>query len=95
MVDPAATARLVTSPRFVQRPATRMGRTIGAVEVAPIAIAADQHPSTAVWVCAQEKPGLRHIVMVATAALVMRQPLAWTPAAVTAMMPLQSCLCTV
>ena len=34
-------------------------------------------------------------IVVATAAPVMRPPMAWTRAVATAMMPLQSCLCTV
>jgi hypothetical protein len=93
--DPAATARLVTSPRFVQRPATRMGRTIGAVELASIAIAADEHLGPANRVRAQEKPILRHIIMATTATLIIRQPMTWTRAIVTAMMPLQSCPRTV
>ena len=95
MFDPAATARLVTSPRLAQRPATCMRCTIATVHVTPIAIATDKHRNTAVLDCTQEQPGLRRMVMLATAALVMRQPMAWTPAAVTAMMPPQSCSCTV
>jgi hypothetical protein len=38
---------------------------------------------------------LRPVIMVVPAAPVMRPPMAWTRAAVTAMMPLQSCLCAV
>jgi hypothetical protein len=92
---PAAAARLVAPPRSVQRPPTRAGRAVSAVNVAPIAIAADEHLNAAARLCAQEQPGLRPVIMVAPAALVMRPPMAWTRAAVTAMMPLQSCLCAV
>jgi hypothetical protein len=63
--------------------------------VASIAIAADERLGTTVLVRAQEKPGVRHVVVTATAALIMPPPMAWTRAAVTAKMPLQSCLCTV
>jgi len=95
MPDPATTARLVAPPRCMQRPATRAGPAVGAVDVTPSAIAADEHLNPAVWVRAQKKPGMRRVIMAATAALVMRPPMAWTRAAVAAKMPLQSCLCTV
>ena len=42
-----------------------------------------------------DPPHLRQAILVATAAPVMRPPMAWTRAVATAMMPLQSCLCTV
>jgi len=67
-----------------------MGRAIGAVDVAPIAIAADYHLGSATRICAQEQPGLRPVIMLAPAALVMRQSMAWTRAAVAAMMPARS-----
>jgi hypothetical protein len=95
MSGPAAAARLVAPPSCVQRTPTRAGRAVSAVDVAPIAIAADEHLNAATWLRAQEQPGLRHMIVVATAFLVMRPPMAWTRAAVTAMMPLQSCLCAV
>jgi len=95
MFDPATTACLVTSPCSMQRPATRMGCTIGAVDVAAVAIAADHHLNPATRVRAQEHPALRRMTPVATVALVVRQPIAWTHTAVAAMMPLQSCSCTV
>jgi hypothetical protein len=64
--------------------------------MAPIAIAADDRLGTTVWVRAQKQPGLRQTIVLATAAPpVMRSPMAWTRAVATAMMPLQSCLCTV
>jgi hypothetical protein len=95
MPDPAAAARLVAPPRCMQRPASRIRRAVDAVDVAPIAIAADERLNPAVWLRAQEKPGMRQAIMVATAALAMRPPMAWTRAAMAAKMPLQSCLCTV
>jgi hypothetical protein len=63
--------------------------------VAAIALAADERLGTTAWVRAQKQPGLRQTIVVATAAPVMGQPMAWTRAVATAMMPLQSCLCTV
>ena len=72
-----------------------MWRTLGAVDMAPIAMATDERLDTAPWVRAQKPPGLRHMVMLATAALIMRPLMAWTRAAVTAMIPAQSCICTV
>jgi hypothetical protein len=95
MPDPAAAARLVAPPRRMQRPPARTRRAVGAVDVAPIAIAADQRLNAAVWLRAQEKPGPRQEIMVATATLAMHPPMAWTRAAMAAKMPLQSCLCTV
>src|SRR5664279_5089604 len=65
MFDPAATACLIASARSVQRSATRSGRTIGAVDMAPVAVAADEHLVPATLVRAQIKPGLRHIGMAA------------------------------
>jgi hypothetical protein len=72
-----------------------MRGAVSAIDVASIAIAADERPGTTVWVRAQEKPGVRQVVVTATAALIMPPPMAWTRAAVAAKMPLQSCLCTV
>ena len=72
-----------------------MGRAIGTVDVATIAAAADERLGATVWVRAQKQPGLRKTTLVATAAPLMRPPMAWTRALATAMMPLQSCLCTV
>ena len=95
MFHPATMAHLVASPRCMERPPARVRPTIGAVDMAPIAIAADDRLGTTVWVRAQKQPGLRQTIVVATAAPVMRSPMAWTRAVATAMMPLQSCLCTV
>jgi hypothetical protein len=95
MPDPAATARLVAPPRFTQRPPTRVRCTIGAVDMAPIAIAADQCLGPAVWRRAQKKPGIRQVTLRATAAAAMRPTMAWTRATTAAKMPVQSCLCTV
>ena len=66
-----------------------MGRAIGAIDVTPIAIAADQRLNAAIWRSAQKQPGPRQAIMLATAAL------AWTRAAMAAKTPPQSCLCTV
>ena len=68
---------------------------VGAVDVAPIAIAADERLNAAVWLRAQKQPRPRQAIMLATAALTMHAPMAWTRAAMAAKMPLQSCLCTV
>jgi hypothetical protein len=95
VLDPATTARLVTSPSLLQRPATRMGRTIGAVDVAAVAITADDHLNPAARVRAQEQSALWQITPLAAVALGVRRPMAWTHMAVAAMMPLQSCSCTV
>jgi hypothetical protein len=95
MPDPAAPARLVAPPRGVQRPPTPTRRAVGAVDVAPIAITADERLRAAIRRHAQEQPSLRQAIMLATAALAMPPPMAWTRAAVAAKMPLQSCLCTV
>jgi hypothetical protein len=72
-----------------------MGRAVSAINVASIAIAADQRLGTTVLARAQEKPSMRQLIMAAIAALIMPPPMAWTRAAVPAKMPLQSCLCTV
>jgi hypothetical protein len=95
MFNPATMARLVAPPRCIQRPPARVRPTIGAVDMAPIAMAADDRLNATVWVRAEKQPGLRQTIVVATAAPVMRPPMAWTRAVATAMMPLQSCLCTV
>jgi hypothetical protein len=88
-------ARLVAPPRCMQRTSARVRRTLGAVDMAPIAMAANERLGTTAWVRAQKQPGLRQTIVVATAAPVMRPPMAWTRAVATAMIPLQSCLCTV
>ena len=41
MFHPAMMARLVAPPRCMQRPPARVWRTVGAVDMAPVAIAAD------------------------------------------------------
>src|SRR5271155_5028156 len=80
MPDPAATARLIAPPRCMQRPATRVGPTVGAVDVAPIAIAADEHLNGAVGRGEEKRAGSHPLIRAATAALVMRPPMAWTRA---------------
>jgi hypothetical protein len=72
-----------------------MRGAVSAIDVASIAIAADERLGATVLVRAQKKPGMRPVIMTATAALIMPAPMAWTRAAVLAKMPLQSCLCTV
>ena len=72
-----------------------MRGAVSAIDVASIAIAADERLGTTVLVGAQEKPGMRQVIMTATAALIMPPPMAWTRAAVPAKMPLHSCLRTV
>ena len=91
----ATMACLVAPPRRTQRPPARVRRALGAVDMTPIEMAADERLGTTVLVGAQEKPGMRQVIMTATAALIMPPPMAWTRAAVPAKMPLQSCLCTV
>ena len=65
-----------------------MRGAVSAIDVASIAIAADERLGTTVLVGAQEKPGMRQVIMTATAALIMPPPMAWTRTAVPAMMPL-------
>ena len=72
-----------------------MRGAVSAIDVASIAIGADERLGTTVLVRAQEKPGIRQVVVTAIAALILPPPMAWTRVAVTAKMPLQSCLCTV
>jgi hypothetical protein len=72
-----------------------MRGAVSAIDVASIAIAADERLGTTVLVRAQENPGMRQAVVTATAALIMPPPMAWTRVAVAAKMPLQSCLRTV
>ncbi|HME25400.1 MAG TPA: hypothetical protein VKI44_29405 [Acetobacteraceae bacterium] len=60
----------------------------------PIAIAADQGLRPAGRLGAEEQPGLR-VVTMAARAIIMRRTAAWTRAEVAAILPLQSCSCTV
>jgi len=46
----------------MQRPAARVWRAIGAADVAPIAIAADERLGTTARVRAQEQPGSRPVI---------------------------------
>jgi len=91
----SAAARLVAPPGRMQRPPARVWRAIGAVNMAPVAIAADDRLGTTTRISAQEQPRLRQVILIAIGAAVMRPPMAWTRAVATAMMPLQSCPCTV
>jgi hypothetical protein len=79
----------------MQRPPARVWPTLGAVDMAPIAMAADERLGATVWAGAQKQPGLRQTIVVATAAPIMPPAMAWTRAVAAAMMPLQSCPCTV
>jgi hypothetical protein len=94
MSGPAADACLVTPPRCMQRPATRMEGTVNAIDVAPIAIAADELLGPTIRVRAQEQSRARQLIFAATAVPVMRTQMVWTRAALAAKMPLQSCPCT-
>src|SRR5208282_2821972 len=72
-----------------------MRRAVRAVDVAPVAIATDTRLRTTIRLGAEKQPRMRQIVVAATAALIMRAPLAWTRAVAAAILTLQSCLCTV
>ena len=61
MFNPATMARLVAPPRCMQRTSARVRRTLGAVDVAPIATAANERLGTTAWVRAQKQPGLYSI----------------------------------
>ena len=77
-------ARLVAPLRRMQRMPARVWRTLGAVDMAPVAIAADDRLGTTAWVRAHgQQPGLRQAIMLVTAAPVMRPPMAWTHAVAT------------
>src|ERR1700722_2216906 len=84
MFHPATMARLVEPPRRMQRPPARVWPTPGAVDMAPIAMAADERLGATVWVRAQKQPGLRQTIAVATAAPVLRPPKAGTRGVATA-----------
>src|ERR1700712_2478154 len=78
--NPATMARLVAPPRCMQRPPARVWRTVGAVDMAPVAIAADDRLATTFGARPKKQPGLRQRVLFAPAAPVMRLPMAWTRA---------------
>src|ERR1044072_1941952 len=90
MAAPATLARPVAPPRRMQRPPTRARCALSAVDVAPIAVAADQHLDPAAWLRAQEQPRLWPVIVLTTPTLVRRPPMPWTRGAAAAMMPLQS-----
>ena len=95
MLDPAAAGRLVASPGVPQRPPPRMRRAVRAVDVTPVAIATDAYLHTTIRLGAEKQPRMCYIVVAATTAVIMRTPLTWTRAVVAAILPLQSCSCTV
>jgi len=86
VLDPAAAARLVASPGAPQRSPPRMRRAVRAVDVAPVAIATDTRLRTTIRLGAEKQPRMRQIVVAATAALIMRAPLAWTRAVAAAIL---------
>jgi hypothetical protein len=94
MIDAAATARLVTATGFTLRPPTRFPRTAcGAVHVAAIAMAADEHLHSAAQ--AQKEPGRCSGISLVAVAPAMRGGMPWTHSPLGAILPLHSCPCTV
>ena len=53
----ATMACLVAPPRRTQRPPARVRRALGAVDMTPIEMAADERLGTTAWVRAQKQPG--------------------------------------
>jgi hypothetical protein len=96
MIEAAATARLVTATGVALRAAARFPSTIlDAVNVAAIAMAADQHLDAAAL--AQEQPRRRSTGLVVAIAARMRgrRLVPWTQSLPGAMVPLHSCSGTV
>ena len=97
MIEAAATARLVTATGVALRAAARFPSTIlDAVNVAAIAMAADQHLDPAAL--AQEQPRRRStglVVVTIAARMRGRRLVPWTQSLPGAMMPLHSCSGTV
>jgi hypothetical protein len=93
MIEAAATARLVTATGVALRASARFPSTIlDAVNVAAIAMAADQHLDPAAL--AQEQPRRRSTGLVA-APMRGRRLVPWTQSLPGAMVPLHSCSGTV
>jgi hypothetical protein len=92
MLDPPATARLVAATGFPLRAAPRfLGATRRAVQVAPIAMTANQHLHAAAL--AQKEPGGRALGALNAIVPGMRRGslMAWTRPNPGAIMPLHSC----
>jgi len=100
MLDPAAAARLVASPGLPQRSPPSLRCAVRAIDLPPVAIATDARLRAALRRGTEKQPPLRRIVVAAPAALIpaaliMVTPVAWTRAVAAAILPLQSCSCTV
>jgi hypothetical protein len=97
MIEAAAMARLVTATSVALRAAARFPSTIlDAVNVAAIAMAADQHLDPAAL--AQEQPRRRStglVVVTIAASMRGRRLVPWTQSLPGAMVPLHSCSGTV
>jgi hypothetical protein len=96
MIEATATARLVTATGVALRASARFPRTIlDAVNVAAIAMAADQHLEPAAL--AQEQPRRRSIGLVVAIDTRRggRRLVLWTQSLPGAMVPLHSCSGTV
>jgi hypothetical protein len=96
MIEAAATARLVTATGIALRASARFPSTaLNAVNMAAIAMAADQHLDPAAL--AQEQPRRRSIGLVVAIAARMRgrRLVPWTQSLPGATMPLHSCSGTV
>jgi len=97
MIEAAATARLVTATSVALRAAARFPSTIlDAVNVAAIAMAADQHLDPAAP--AQEQPRRRStglVVVTIAARMRGRRLVPWTQSLPGATVPLHSCSGTV
>jgi hypothetical protein len=75
-------------------PGDAHGGAVSAVDVAPIAIAADELLGPTIRVRAHEQSRARQLIIAATAVPVMRTQMVWTRTALAAKMPLQSRPCT-
>jgi energy-converting hydrogenase Eha subunit A len=96
MIDAAVTARLVTATGFALRASTRFpGAAFGAINMAAVAMAADQYLDPAALT--QEQPRRHSIGMVVAIPIRIRglRLMPWTRSLPGAMMPLHSCSGTV
>jgi hypothetical protein len=85
MLQSAAAACLVAATGRPQRSLTGLRRAVGAIDIAAVATAADQHLIPAIG--AEKKPRWRYDAAAPSAA--------WTHLSVGEIMPLHSCSCTV